>query len=143
LYTSDDVILFRAFPTSLKVLTLSWFTYLPPNSIYYFETLVTRFGVQFATKRPHHLTSLALVNIQQEKDESLWVFMEHFDKVTLNIRNLKPDVTLHHLIIMLMMRLWLFVNNLCKKFVTNMDMVQTKLLNLCKWKMWENSEMLL
>jgi len=67
LYTSDDAILCHVFPTSLKGRALNWFTRLPPNSIDCFDTLATRFGIQFATNKPHHLTSLALVNIRQEK----------------------------------------------------------------------------
>jgi len=53
-----------------------------------FYTLVARFGMQFVTSRPHHLTFMALINIRQEKKESLGTFMEHFRKVALNIRNL-------------------------------------------------------
>jgi len=64
LYTSEDAILCRVFPTSLKGPALNWFTRLPPNSIDCFDTLVTRFDIQFATSKPHHLTSLALVNIR-------------------------------------------------------------------------------
>jgi len=88
LYTSDNVVLCWMFPTSLKEGVLSWFTRLPPNSIDYFETLVSKFGTQFATSQPHHLTSIALVYIRQEKGESLRLFVERFSKVTLNIRNL-------------------------------------------------------
>jgi len=45
LYTWNDVILCRVFPTTLK--TLSWFTRLPPLSIDCFDTLVKKFGAQF------------------------------------------------------------------------------------------------
>jgi len=40
LYTWNDVILCRVFPTTLKGATLSWFTRLPPLSIDSFNTLV-------------------------------------------------------------------------------------------------------
>ena len=86
---------------SHKGLALNWFTRLPPNSIDYFNTLVTRFGIQFATSKPHHLTSLALVNIRQEKGESLREFMERFGKISLNNSNLNLEVAMHHLITML------------------------------------------
>jgi len=62
LYTSND-----SLPTSLKVGTLSWVTRLPPSSIDCIETLMSKFGTQFVTSRAHHLSSIALVNIQQEK----------------------------------------------------------------------------
>jgi len=85
LYTSDDVVLCRVFPTSLKGATLSWFTKLPPNSIDSFATLVVKFETQFATSRPHHQISIALVGIHQEKGESLRTFVDRFNKVTMSI----------------------------------------------------------
>ena len=68
LYTSDDAVLCRVFPTSLKGATLSWFTKLSPNSINIFATLVANFETQFATNRPHHLTSIALVGIARRRE---------------------------------------------------------------------------
>jgi len=124
LYTSDDAILCRVFPTSLKGLALNWFTRLPPNSIDCFDTLVTRFGIQFATNKPHHLTSLALVNIRQEKGESLRDFMERFGKISLNISNLNPEVAMHHLETAL--KPGPFVDSLCKKPVSNLDELRTR-----------------
>jgi len=44
LYTWNDVILCRVFPTTLKGAALSWFTRLPPLSINCFDTLVQKFG---------------------------------------------------------------------------------------------------
>jgi len=85
LYTSDDAVLCRVFPTFLKGATLSWFTKLSPNSIDSFATLVTKFETQFATSRSHHLTSIALVGIRQEKGESLRTFVDRFSKVAMNI----------------------------------------------------------
>jgi len=64
LYTSDEAVLSRVFPTSLKGATLSWFTKLPPNSIDSFTTLVVKFETQFATSRPHHLTPITPVGIR-------------------------------------------------------------------------------
>lgn len=44
LYTKEDMILYRVFPTSLKGHTLHWFTRLPLNSVDSFDTLATHFG---------------------------------------------------------------------------------------------------
>ena len=49
LYTWNDAILCRVFPTTLKGGALSWFTRLPPLSIDCFNTLVKKFGAHFAT----------------------------------------------------------------------------------------------
>lgn len=52
-------------------------------SIDCFDTIIMKFEVQFAMTRPHHLTSIALVNILQAKDELLQMFIERFSKVAL------------------------------------------------------------
>ncbi|XP_068504393.1 uncharacterized protein [Phaseolus vulgaris] len=119
LYTWNDAIMCRVFPTTLKAATLSWFTRLPPLCIYCFDTLVKKFGAQFATSRPHHLTSIALVNIRQERIESLRAFMDRFGKVALSIHNLSLKVTMHHMITTLKPRP--FADNLCKKPAVNLD----------------------
>jgi len=98
LYTWNNAILCRVFPTTLKGAALSWFTRLPLLSIECFDTLIEKFGAQFATSRPHHLTSIALVNIRQEQNESLRAFMERFGRMTLSIRNLSPEVSMHHMV---------------------------------------------
>ncbi|XP_020216885.1 uncharacterized protein LOC109800517 [Cajanus cajan] len=119
LSTTDDAALCRIFPTSLKGRALSWFTRLPANSIDSFSTLASQFTIQFATSRPHQLTSLALISIRQEKKESLRTFMSRFNKAALKIRNLNPAVALHHLTTAL--KPGPFANIICKKPPTDMD----------------------
>ena len=64
LYISNNSVLCRVFPTSLKGGgVLSWFTRLPPNLVDCFKALLSKFDTQFTTSRPHHLTSISLANI--------------------------------------------------------------------------------
>ncbi|XP_020225175.1 uncharacterized protein LOC109807057 [Cajanus cajan] len=119
LSTIDDAALCQIFPTSLKGRALSWFTRLPPKSIDSFNTLSSQFTIQFATGRPHILTSLSLVSLRQDKKESLRTFMDRFNKATLEIRDLNPAVALHHLTTAL--KPGPFVNSLCKKPPSDMN----------------------
>ncbi|XP_020235170.1 uncharacterized protein LOC109815012 [Cajanus cajan] len=119
LSTTDDAALCRIFPASLKGRALSWFTRLPPNSIDSFNTLSSQFTIQFATSRPHSLTSLSLVSLRQDKKESLRTFMDRFNKVALEIRDLNPAVALHHLTTAL--KPGPFVNSICKKPPSDMN----------------------
>jgi len=59
---------------------------------------VAKFGAQFATSKPHHMTFVALVNIRQKKGECLRIFMDRFGKVALSIRKLNPEVAMYHMI---------------------------------------------
>ncbi|XP_027348031.1 uncharacterized protein LOC113859462 [Abrus precatorius] len=124
LYTENDSLWCRIFPTSLRGPALSWFTGLPPSSINSFATLTRRFSLQFATSRPHPLTSLALVNIRQEKGESLRAFMERFGKVSLSIHNLELAVAMHHLTTAF--KPGPFVNNICKKPPADLDELRSR-----------------
>jgi len=124
LYTTDDTIISWVFPTSLNGGALSWFTKLPPNSVDNFETLVDKFEVQFATSRPHHLASIALVSIRQEKGESLRKFIDRFGKVAMSIRNLSPDVALHHMLTAL--RLGPFADSLCMQPAASLDKLRRR-----------------
>ena len=50
--------------------------------------------------------------------------MERFGKISLNVSNLNPEVTMHHLIIAF--KPGPFVGSLCKKPVSNLDELQTR-----------------
>jgi len=67
LYTTEDVVMCKAFPTTLKGPTLEWFTSLPPYSIDCFDTLFHVFMTQFAKSHPHSATPLSLFIVRQKK----------------------------------------------------------------------------
>ena len=109
----------QGLPNLLEGVALSWFTRLPPESIDSFETLKAKFIAQFATSKPHQMTSVALVNIRQEKGESLKSFMTRFGQVALGIRGLLPKVAMAYLITAL--RSGPFADSLAMQPPANMD----------------------
>jgi len=66
LYTSQDAVFYKAFPTTLKGPALEWFTTLPPYSIDSFDVLSHMFSTNFAGSRPHQTTTISLLGIRQE-----------------------------------------------------------------------------
>jgi len=84
-----------------------------------FATFVAKFETQFATSRPHHLTSIVLVGIRQEKGESLRTFVDRFSKVAMSIRNLSPNIAMHHMLTAL--RPEPFADNLCTQSADSLD----------------------
>lgn len=61
-----DSIMCYAFPSSLKMSTLLWFSTLEPKSIHDFPKLATLFLTHFSTSRAFHKTSASLINLKQE-----------------------------------------------------------------------------
>ena len=80
---------------------------------------MAKFDVQIATSRLHHLTSTVLVNIRQEKGESLRKFIDRFGKVAMSIRNLSLDVAMHNMLTAL--RPGPFADSLCMQPVASLD----------------------
>jgi len=119
IYRTDTHVFCKVFSASLRGAALSWFTQLTPQAIDSFESLKTKFAAQFATSKPHHLTPIALVNVQQEKRESLKAFMDRFGQVALNIHGLLPKVAMAYLTTAL--RSGPFADSLVMQLATTMD----------------------
>ncbi|XP_020207564.1 uncharacterized protein LOC109792552 [Cajanus cajan] len=74
--------------------------------------------------RPHHITSTALANLRQGKDEPLRKFMDQFANVSIHIRNLNPKVALHSMLMAL--KPGAFVNSLCRRPPPDLDELQAR-----------------
>ncbi|XP_020202501.1 uncharacterized protein LOC109788233 [Cajanus cajan] len=103
---------------------LAWYTQLPVGSVDNFDTLVRRFTSQYATSRPHHITSAALASLKQGDDETLRVFMKHFASISVKIRNLNPEVALHAMLMAL--KPGPFVDSLCRRPPPDMEELRAR-----------------
>ncbi|XP_020208990.1 uncharacterized protein LOC109793926, partial [Cajanus cajan] len=103
---------------------LNWYTQLPPESIDSFGTLVRKFTAQYATSRPHHVTSAALASLRQNDDEPLRAFMERFIATSIKIRNLNPEVALHAMLMAL--KPGPFVDSLCRESPRDMNELRAR-----------------
>ncbi|KAK3024642.1 hypothetical protein RJ639_043266 [Escallonia herrerae] len=80
----SDAVMCRAFPTTLRKAAHAWFKSLQPRSIYSIGQLSDLFQKNF--------NSVSLLNIVQEKNESLACFLGRFNAATLEIDNLDESV---------------------------------------------------
>ncbi|KAK3037261.1 hypothetical protein RJ639_029673 [Escallonia herrerae] len=88
----SDAVMCRAFPTTLRKAAHAWFKSLQPRSIYSFGQLSDLFQKHFVRSRSRRKNSTSLLNIVQEKNESLKCFLGRFNAATLEIDNLDESV---------------------------------------------------
>jgi len=117
----------KAFPTTLKGPALEWFTSILSYSIDCFETLSSLFSTQFVGIRSHPVTSLSLLNVKQEKDETFKAFIDRFSMLALKIKNLTHEFFLQYMATTL--KLGPFVDNLCMNPPTIMHEVRLRVVN--------------
>jgi len=118
LYTFEDVIFCKAFPTTLRGPTLEWFTSLPPYSIDCFDTLSYLFTTHFVGNHPHQVTLISLINVKQEKYEMLRIFINRFSKAVLRMPNLTQEMMLQCMALTL--KPGLFADNVYLRPLTSM-----------------------
>ncbi|KAK2998712.1 hypothetical protein RJ639_022649 [Escallonia herrerae] len=88
----SDAVMCRAFPTTLRKAAHAWFKSLQPRSIYSFGQLSDLFQKHFVSSRSRRKNSASLLNIVQEKNESLACFLGRFNAATLEIDSLEESV---------------------------------------------------
>lgn len=82
----------RYFPTTLKGLALSWFSELSPGIITNFSVLEALFLQHFIAGRRHKKTSIHLMSVRQENNESLNDYIWRFNKESLRVSDLQDGV---------------------------------------------------
>ena len=75
-----DEVMCRSFPKTLKGIARVWFKKIPPGTIAYFEQLSKGFVRHFIGGQRHKKPTSHLLNIQQEKGESLRQYITRFNK---------------------------------------------------------------
>ncbi|KAK3020180.1 hypothetical protein RJ639_046988 [Escallonia herrerae] len=88
----SNAVMCIAFPTTLRKAAHAWFKSLQPRSIYSFGQLSNLFQNHFVSSHSRRKNSASLLNIVQEKNESLACFLERFNAATLEIDNLDESV---------------------------------------------------
>jgi len=67
----------------------------------------------------HLMSSMALLNVKQEKEESLCTFIGRLSRVHMGIQNLMPEIAMHHLV--LTIQPGRFIESLIKRPAKNLD----------------------
>ena len=68
---AHDLLLYKAFPSSLKGVTYYWFYLLPKNSLQSFDDLTNAFCNQFASEREFQRNNNHLLTVRMKPRESL------------------------------------------------------------------------
>ena len=75
----------KAFPTMLKGPARVWFSKLMPYSIGTFKELSAQFASHFIGGHRYKKSTLCLISIKQQEDETLRSYIAHFNKEALSI----------------------------------------------------------
>ena len=80
-----DEIICRAFLTTLKGPARVWFSKLTLNSIGTFKELCAQFSSHFIKGHMYKKSTACLISIKQQEDETLRLYIAHFNKEALSI----------------------------------------------------------
>ncbi|XP_019106125.1 uncharacterized protein LOC104898895 [Beta vulgaris subsp. vulgaris] len=82
----------RFFPTTLKGLALNWFQELPAGIILDFSTLEHLFIHQFVAGKRQNKTSLHLMGVKQDNNETLADYIKRFNEESLKVTDMQDAV---------------------------------------------------
>lgn len=94
LVSTDEVILCKAFPSTLIEKALTWFTSLKANSIDSWYTLVKKFLDKFSTAGELPKMRGDMTNVKSRDDEPLLEYLEQFKKIYDKIEGLSQDTVI-------------------------------------------------
>ncbi|KAL2491830.1 Uncharacterized protein Adt_27458 [Abeliophyllum distichum] len=81
------------FPMTLQKDAREWFDMLSPRSISSFAYFVNKFAIHFSSSAQKKKTAMGLMQVTQDKGETLREYMSRFNRATLGIKNLQmPSV---------------------------------------------------
>ena len=80
-----DEIMYRVFPTTLKVPARFWFSMLTPNSISTFKELSAQFASHFIGGHRYKKSTTCLISIKQREDKTLRSYIACFNKEAFSI----------------------------------------------------------
>ncbi|XP_059654814.1 uncharacterized protein LOC132301590 [Cornus florida] len=89
-----DEIMCRAFPTTLKGWARLWFNKLKPGSIENFEELSKQFIGHFIAGQKHRRPVIHLLNVKQQKGESLRDYISRFNTEMLQVEEVDDKVAI-------------------------------------------------
>ncbi|KAK3001621.1 hypothetical protein RJ639_020965 [Escallonia herrerae] len=87
-----DAVMCRAFLTTLRKAAHAWFKSIQLRSVHFFAQLLDLFQKHFVSSHSRRKNSASLLNVVQEKNESLACFLGRFNAATLEIDNLDESV---------------------------------------------------
>ncbi|KAL2457876.1 Uncharacterized protein Adt_46171 [Abeliophyllum distichum] len=88
LHSWPDAIACEAFPITLRKDAREWFDTLPPQSISSFSDFSNKFAICFSSSTRKKKIAMGLMQISQERGESLREYISRFNRATLSITNL-------------------------------------------------------
>lgn len=118
-HTRNVVIWCRVFSLSLEGEAYEWFNSLPSNSIENFDSLKRMFRHQFVGSRAEDLTIFALVNLKHEKEESLRMFMDRYQKIIRRVKGLNLELALQY--VLLALKQGMFGDSICRRAPETME----------------------